>query len=260
MQKIVLSNEQIEYLRAVAPGNNTSQIAQIINAKYALELTPHNIKVLKAKYGIRSGRHVAQTGRRGFIPEEIAWIKAQTIGKTTAELAEDISSHFGMTMTTRQARALKQIYGISGGVTGKGRKLRPAHYEKIKASMFKPGRIPSNKVPVHTERITVDGYIDVKIAEPDVWKAKQRLVWEQHNGPIPKGMVVLFADGNKLNCSIENLRLVSLKERFELVKKKMIFPDPKLTDTGLLLVKNDIALREIQRRQTRTHGKRIKQS
>ena len=36
-----------------------------------------------------------------------------------------------------------------------------------------------------------------------------RVVWEDHNGPVPAGMIVAFKDGNRQNCAIGNLRIVS---------------------------------------------------
>ena len=36
-----------------------------------------------------------------------------------------------------------------------------------------------------------------------------RWVWEQEHGPIPEGFRVYFLDGDRRNCRIENLELVS---------------------------------------------------
>jgi hypothetical protein len=37
-------------------------------------------------------------------------------------------------------------------------------------------------------------------------------VWIKKHGPIPKGIVVRFKDGDHLNCNIENLEMISRKE------------------------------------------------
>ena len=36
-----------------------------------------------------------------------------------------------------------------------------------------------------------------------------RYVWEQANGEVPEGYVVAFRDGNRRNCSLDNLYLLS---------------------------------------------------
>lgn len=43
-------------------------------------------------------------------------------------------------------------------------------------------------------------------------KRRPRHVWEEHNGQIPKGYVILHKDGNKNNDDIANLRAVSRSE------------------------------------------------
>ena len=64
------------------------------------------------------------------------------------------------------------------------------------------------------ERVTVDGYREIKVAEPDVFVGKHRMLYEQHYGPIPEGMNIVFIDGNKENITIENLRMESKAEKF----------------------------------------------
>jgi hypothetical protein len=45
-----------------------------------------------------------------------------------------------------------------------------------------------------------------------VWPLLNRHVWEQNNGPIPPKHVVVFKDGDRSNCAIENLDLISMAE------------------------------------------------
>ena len=39
-----------------------------------------------------------------------------------------------------------------------------------------------------------------------------RVVWEQHNGPIPPKQLVKYKDGDRSNCVIENLYLQSMRD------------------------------------------------
>lgn len=80
-------------------------------------------------------------------------------------------------------------------------------------SSFKKGNIPHNYLPVGSECLTTkDQYLKVKVGEPNKWKLKHRLVWEAKNGPIPKGYCIIFLDGNRQNCDITNLKLISKAE------------------------------------------------
>lgn len=95
----------------------------------------------------------------------------------------------------------------------KGRKMSPELYAKCAPTMFKKGQASINKRPVGSERINVDGYIEVKVADPNKWRLKNRVIWEQHNGEIPKGYNIQFKDHNPLNCTIDNLYIISQAEQ-----------------------------------------------
>ena len=56
------------------------------------------------------------------------------------------------------------------------------------------------------------GYIKVKIAEPNAWEFKHRIIYEKAYGPIPKGMLVALIDGDKTNLSPENMMLIDQHE------------------------------------------------
>lgn len=99
----------------------------------------------------------------------------------------------------------------------KGRKgLKPGG--RAPSTQFKPGtrqgRAAEVYKPIGTERISKDGYLQRKVNE-DLpfqrrWKAVHRINWEAANGPVPRGYIIAFKDGDKLNTSVENLELRSL--------------------------------------------------
>lgn len=94
----------------------------------------------------------------------------------------------------------------------KGRPMSPEVYAKAKATMFKCGQQPLNYRPVGSERISVDGYVEIKVADPGIWKLKHRVLWEDANGPIPKGMMIKFKNGNKLDIRLDNLIMITQAE------------------------------------------------
>lgn len=95
----------------------------------------------------------------------------------------------------------------------KGKKISAETYAKCQPTMFKKGNRPHNHRPVGSERVNADGYLEVKVAEPGKWRCKHRIIWEQHNGEIPKGFNVQFKNHNPLDCRIENLYLISKAEQ-----------------------------------------------
>ena len=97
----------------------------------------------------------------------------------------------------------------------KGKKLSPEVYAKVSRTMFKKGNRTHNYKPVGSERVNVDGYVEVKVADPGKWRLKHRVIWEEAHGPIPRGHNVQFRDGNSQNLSLDNLYLISRSEQMK---------------------------------------------
>jgi len=88
---------------------------------------------------------------------------------------------------------------------------------RMASTQFKKGNKPHTyRYKVGDTRINTDGYIDRKIREDLVgssnWRALHRIIWEDAHGPVPPGHIVVFRDGNKLNCVLKNLELITLAD------------------------------------------------
>lgn len=123
-----------------------------------------------------------------------------------------------MRMELQRQGSLLKISGactrFAGGYINntKGRKMTPKQRQKIEHTFFKKGSIPHNIKGLGHERICKNqGYVMINIGKRN-YALKHRLIWEQHFGPVPEGMIIAFKDHNKLNVTLENLELVSKKE------------------------------------------------
>lgn len=116
----------------------------------------------------------------------------------------------------------------------KGRRMSAATRDKVARTMFKPGRPASearNYLPIGTERVTPDGYVERKLTnDPSLapvrrWRAVHLLLWEAENGPLPDGHAVVFRNGNKRDIRLDNLELIS---RSELMRRNSVhnYPEP----------------------------------
>lgn len=97
--------------------------------------------------------------------------------------------------------------------------------ERTKATRFQKGQAPVNHRKVGSTRINVDGYIEIKIKEPRKWDLLHRVNYRKKFGRIPKGMVVILKDGNKLNCKPSNLKAITFKSNM-LRNTIHRFPEP----------------------------------
>jgi hypothetical protein len=97
----------------------------------------------------------------------------------------------------------------------KGQKMSKDLYQKVAKTMFKKGNKPMNTQPIGTihQRSDKSGkmYLYIKLADSN-WQLLNRYTWEQYHGPIPKGLIVAYKDGNYLNNDIDNLMLLTKKE------------------------------------------------
>lgn len=105
----------------------------------------------------------------------------------------------------------------------------------------------NNKIyQVGDERINNTSITMVKIAVtgPPHWKEKHRLIWEQAHGPIPKGHVIIFLDGNKSNFALNNLYMLSHTESVRMNQYGLRSANSDITLAGIALVKHSIVIHD----------------
>jgi hypothetical protein len=200
-----------------------------------------------------------------FTREEILFIKKEIKGRTYAGMGALFNGYFGLRgkkkITPGQLERVLSKHGLRNGRdtrfgTGqvphnKGKKGR--YYAGCEKGWFASGHRPWNYRPPGSERLTSAGYIEVKIRDPKTWGAKHRVIWEKAHGKVPKGSVVIFADGNQLNVCLSNLLLVSRSELAVMNHERLISGNKDLTVSGKAIA--DIKLL-IAGRLKKTKGKR----
>jgi hypothetical protein len=152
-----------------------------------------------------------------YTGEERQFMEEYVPGHSYAEIQKAFTEKFGWEISILQVKGYISNHHLNTGRTGYFQKgHEPAN--KMKKGMcaagcekgwFKKGHRPHNYCPVGSERISADGYVEVKIADPRKWALKHRLVWEAANGKIPDGYVLIFRDNDKTNTDLDNLILVS---------------------------------------------------
>lgn len=193
-----------------------------------------------------------------YTDDIINFLREIAPGKTYKEIVEIFNKKYDLEMTVKKLSSLLGRKKIKTGTTGcfrkgfipwnKGKK----GYVGANKTSFKKGNKPKNWRPVGSERIDDEGYTLIKVSNEGGmlkrWALKHRVVWEQHHKKkIPKGSVIIFADGNKNNLSIDNLLCVTREELKVLNRCRLISSVPELTKTGLNIAKIKIKLAEIRK-------------
>ena len=147
--------------------------------------------------------------------EEKEYIAIIAPGKTWEEMLPLMVDKFGHEYSPGSIGAAISRFNIKTGNSGCFKKGHIPYNKGIKgltgpsSTSFKKGQKPPQTKPVGSERLTKDGCIEIKVDEYSKhWKRKHRYVWEQANRPLEKGEVILFLDGNKTNCNLDNLMCI----------------------------------------------------
>jgi len=240
--RFVYSAEQLEFLRYGFRTMRVPALTSAFNKRFNLEKTPSQIKSALQNHGIRSGRAPGLTqgeAMRIWTQEHIAWVRDAYTRLSLDDMTIAFNLHFNDSKTVQQMRSLTRNHKIKSGRSGRFDSGHQTWNKGLKGlqiggreTQFKPGHAPANVRPLGSERTDKDGYTLIKVSEPNPhtgastrFRYKHVVVWESEHGHVPEGYVVSFKDGNKANCSLENLELLSRAALCYLNKNSGNLPD-----------------------------------
>jgi len=239
------SQDVKDYIANNVKGATNAELVELVNAKFNTRFTNSKMKSYKANHSLQSGTQCGTPkGQPSYtFPEEVRNYIVDN-HKTTGHkgMAEQLFTMFGRAYAPKQIKAYYANHKMHCGRSG--------HFEKghtpinkgkpgnagWKSTQFKAEHRPHNYQLVGTERINGSGYVDIKVAEPNTWKGKHIIVWEQTHGPVPDGSVIVFGDRNRRNFDPNNLILVTRSQLSTLNVKGLIQTDADLTRTALIIV------------------------
>lgn len=186
--------------------------------------------------------------RRPWTPEEEAYMRENYADTPTADLARHlgraytaVSQHAIRLGLTKSPEYLRSTRLQPGQCIGKEHQFRPGQTpanKGLRRPGWAPGRMAETQFrrgarngraaqnwrPIGTILPDSEGYLRIKVREAEygkepcgfgnvqVWPLLHRRLWEQAHGPIPEGHLVVFRDGNRQNCVIENLMLMTMAD------------------------------------------------
>ncbi|MFZ6686618.1 HNH endonuclease signature motif containing protein [Undibacterium sp. SXout11W] len=179
--------------------------------------TEEQINILKARYPNERAADIASSLGMKL---HVIYAKANSLRlkKSEAFYASDVSGHGNLT----KGAGTRFTKGQQSWNKGK----KGLQFEGSKATQFKTNSVPVNVLPVGFIRTNTDGYLEIKTA-PGMrkWVPLHRWNWKKEHGDFPaKNMALVFKDGNRLNCDISNLELIS---RTELMSRNTVHNLPK---------------------------------
>lgn len=249
------------------------ELSEELKARFNFEKSPDALnswcKARKLKSKPRSGRQCPELSK--YPAEMHTYIREIAYGRGYKEIAQMVNERFGDgTIDSKRVHYYLKNHKIKTGRTGyfhkghvpwtKGKRYEevvkdPEKRRGFYENQFRKGNVPHNVLPVGAVVKNSEGYLlrkkQMKGSQWERWEFLHRAVWEEHNGPIPDGMLIGFKDSNPLNCDIDNLMLLSIQEHGAMNIYHYRTEDPDLTTAGLTIVR-------IYRRQheLKTRGRR----
>ena len=241
------------FIRENVAGHTTEELAQITNNAFGTNFTKSSMKSYKSNHHLKSETPTGKT--RGscsdVYPAPIAeYIRNNHHGIGPKRMAQLLNETFGTNYTHQQIKGYYANHNLNSGLTGYFSKGSVPHNKGRKGycapgsekGHFRPGHTPHNKTPIGTILVKADGYFWQKVGEGcRDWRQLSHILWEQANGPIPEDGRLIYKDGDKLNCTLENLALVTLAENAVMNTMGLRSEVPEHTETGILIAKVKIA-------------------
>lgn len=190
----------------------------------------------------------------GYTPEMHHWLAIHAPNNDRTDLTRRFNEHFKAHKSLRAIQAYCKRHGWKSSHNGHFKPGQPSWNHgkagkgicKPNSGSFKKGTLPHNAKPIGSERVCAkSGFILIKVKlGKHSYRHKHRVIWEAANGPVPKGMVITFIDGNPLNCALENLEMISARENLTRNRLKLHQQPEQIKPSLKLIAKLDAKISE----------------
>ena len=257
--------EEAAWLAERYPTTPNAELLDAFEREFGWSMTRASLASWASDAGLRkSAPRVDWEGH----PEYDEFLRGIIPGRVEREIAAAFEAEFGIRLTRAQVKNAKARLGVRSGTHGgcfgpghvpanKGRTwdemgVPEESRERMRAGQFRPGNLPRNArdLPVGSERVNRDGYVEVKVAERpsgrgpahDNWRPKAHLVWEGANGrALRPGEVVVFADGDRSNLDPANLVAMTRAEHNVIVRHGISYADRGTCETAIRIARVKMA-------------------
>ena len=207
---------EARWLQANYKGRWPKDLAAEMTQRFGYIIPPSRVSYYLYHLGLKTG-----VGAPLLSKEQYQWLKDHCQGLTYKDQQKQVLDKFGVHLTLVQVKDMRNRWRMNSGLTG--------HYKK--------GQKSWNTRPDGYESVDTDGFVHIKTPGARKMTYKHRWVWEQAHGPIPAGHVLVFLDGDKTNCSLDNLTVLPRGIHARMCQRHLYSDDPEKTKSGILVAK-----------------------
>jgi len=193
--------------------------------------------------------------KRWYTPEELRFVKKNIKGRSYIEMTKLFNERFGLKITLKQMETMAYKHGFYNGIGAFNGGAPPNKGKKHKPERGNYRPIGSERIMPYFSKYGSKEYVEVKVGH-HTWKRKHMVIWEKANGKVPKGHVVIFADGNNRNFALNNLLLVSRAELAVMNKCRLTSSQKELTEAGKTVAAIKIIIGKRKRGKKKSTGKK----
>ena len=228
--KPLFNEEEKKYIKRKYNKISSKELLDIINKKYNKNITIKQLRSWlsynKIKSNINENPH-----SRLFNNEEEKYILEIYKGRTTDEITDLFNKKFNRNIKVSQIKAYKSHNKLKSKVDFK----------------FMAGKKPHNFKPIGSEFTTYDNGIKttyIKVGNPNTWEKKQKYLYKKYKGDVPKGASVIFLDGDRDNFELDNLYMLTKREKLMMCSTNSFFENKEMNKTSILVAKLRIKMKE----------------
>ena len=198
---------------------NYSELAKLFNKTFGKNVSAKAMANKIQNLGLKKGYKRTSM----FTEDADAFLIENAMNFTSGQLSEMLQERFGFSAAKSTISEHLSELGVH-----RGNCYRPKGY------------LDPACLPIGTERIQKKTVM-VKVGQPNVWVTKARFIM----GHDPKTHVAIFLDGNSLNCTPENIVVVSKKIHARLAKNGWLNSSNEVILTGIKWCELLYAIKEL---------------
>ena len=231
-EKIIFSKQEADYIHANFLKISSNKIGNHLGYRGAIvKRYMHENNLIVPKELSLKFRSVSLKGRTTFTEEQTQFIKDNYLTMPVKTMADAIGkSGCGVSKRIKQLNLVipreiiekrkKQSQFKKGHKShNKGKKqteyMSKEAIEAVKKTLFKKGMIPHNTNYDGHERLTQDGYIEIRVRQGK-YRLKHIVEWEKVNGKLKKGYCLRSLDEDRTNTDPNSWKLITRAENMRL--------------------------------------------
>lgn len=189
--------------------HNCPELVKALKDNFGLDV---KVPAIKFWFSKRFGMTTVY-GRYDFSEEEKEFIKKYYPDHGPEKTAEMLNEVFETNRTINSVKCIAYGFGLSVSDSFINKLNKIKHEKMVKAHVKE-----SRSVRKETRK---NGRICYKMkADDGQWKTPGIVIWEEANGPIPKGYRIIYLNGDNSDFSLDNLYLASDKLAYQVVSNK----------------------------------------